>query len=106
MELNRILLSFRTEMHTVRAWRILDHYFNVSCGINRREMELTRTCCFEFDRKRGPGSKVLFLRHIRFYFRVARFIHRSLLPEVDKILEATYEYRKQGRFLPFTEDTF
>ena len=32
----------------------------------------------------AAGAKVLFLRHIRFYFRVACFIYFSLLPEVDK----------------------
>ena len=47
-------------------------------------MELTQTCCFEFDRKRRPGGKRLFLRTFCFYFRVARFTHRSPLPEVDK----------------------
>ena len=46
-------------------------------------MELTQMCCLEFDRKRGPGGKLLFLRHIRFYFMVAWFTHLSPLPEVN-----------------------
>ena len=33
------------------------------------EMEVTRTRCFEFDRKRRPGGKVSFLRHICVYWR-------------------------------------
>ena len=41
-------------------------------------------CCFDFDWKMPEGNKVLLLRHIRFYFRVACFIYFSLLPEVDK----------------------
>ena len=48
-------------------------------------MELTRTCCFEFDRKRRPGGKDSFLCHICVYFRVAGFTYWSLHPEVDKI---------------------
>ena len=47
-------------------------------------MELTRTCCFEFDRKRRPGCKVSFLRNIPFYFMVAGFTYWSLHPVVDK----------------------
>ena len=56
-------------------------------------MELTRMCCIEFDRKRVAGSKVLFLCHIRFYFRVAVFTHRSQHPEVDKALRLTHKRR-------------
>ena len=49
-------------------------------------MELTRTCCFEFDRKRQEVSKGLFLFHCSFYLLLACFTYLSLLPEVDKIL--------------------
>ena len=65
---------------------LLDHYFNVSLGVSGHEMELTRTCCFEFDRKRQPDSKRLFLRTFCFYFMVAGFTYLSSLPEVDKNL--------------------
>ena len=50
-------------------------------------MELTRTCCFEFDRKGRPGGKVSFLRHICVYFRLAWFTYFSPLPE-DTFKEA------------------
>ena len=50
------------------------------------EMELTRTCCFGFDRKRRPGGKVSFLCHINVYFMVACFTHQSPHPLVDKPL--------------------
>ena len=39
---------------------------------------------FEFDRKSGPGGKLLFLRTFCFYFRLAGFTYLSPLPEVDK----------------------
>ena len=55
-------------------------------GLSGREMELTRTCCFEFDRKKGPDSKRLFLLTFCFYFRVAGFTYFSPLPEADKNL--------------------
>ena len=48
------------------------------------EMELTRTCCFEFDRKERSGGKVSFLRHICVYFRLAGFTPLSPHPQVDK----------------------
>ena len=48
------------------------------------EMELTRTCCFEFDLKRGAGGKRLFLHTFCFYFRLAWFTYWSLHPKVDK----------------------
>ena len=64
--------------------RVLDHYFNVRLGISGCEMELTRTCCFEFDWKRRPGDKVSFLRNIPFYFSLAGFTYLSPLSEVDK----------------------
>ena len=48
------------------------------------EMELTRTCCFEFDRKKRPGGKVSFLCHICVYFGLAGFTHLSPHPQVDK----------------------
>ena len=47
----------------IRKWsqcvprRVLDHCFNVCLGVSGREMELTRTCCFEFDRKPREGGK-------------------------------------------------
>ena len=47
-------------------------------------MELTRTCCFEFDRKKGPESKQLFLHTFCFYFRLVGFTYLLPLPEVDK----------------------
>ena len=50
------------------------------------EMELTRACCFGFDRKRRPGGKVSFLHHINVYFMVAGFTYWSLHPVVDKDL--------------------
>ena len=55
-------------------------------------MERTQTCCFEYDRKRGPGGKRLFLRTFCFYFMVAGFTYLSPLPEVDKLLP---KYHKQ-----------
>ena len=86
MELNLILFSCLQQKCI--QWgprRVLDHYFNVCLGVSGREMELTRTCCFEFDQKRRPDSKRLLLRTICFYFMVAGFTYLSLLPEVDKI---------------------
>ena len=63
--------------------------FNTSImcfGVNRggREMELPRTCCFEFDRMLREGDKQLFLRTFCFYFMLAWFTPLSPLPEVDK----------------------
>ena len=46
-------------------------------------MELTLTCCFEFERKRRADSKQLFLHTFCFYFMVAGFTYLSPLPEVD-----------------------
>ena len=40
--------------------------------------------CFGFDWKMQKGDNVLFLCHIRFYFRVARLTYFSPLPKVDK----------------------
>ena len=51
---------------------------------NDSEMELTRTCCFEFDRMRREVSKGLFLCHGSFYLLLACFTSLSPLPEVDK----------------------
>ena len=47
-------------------------------------MELTHTCCFEFDRKRRAGGKRMFLHTFCFYFMVAGFTYWSFHPEVDK----------------------
>ena len=49
-------------------------------------MELTRTCCFEFDQKPREGDKRLFLFTCCFYFRLAWFTHLSPLPEVAKAI--------------------
>ena len=67
----------------VQAPACLDHYFNVRLGISRREMELTRTCCFEFDRMRRADSKHVLFSTFCFYFRLARFTSLSPLPQVD-----------------------
>ena len=84
MELNRTLFSC-LERKCLRGelQRVLYHYFNVRIGVSCREMELTRTGCFEFDRKKRPGGKVSFLCHICFYFMVAEFTYWSLHPVVD-----------------------
>ena len=55
-------------------------------------MELTRTCCFEFDRKPPEGGKRSFLSTFCFYFMVACFTHRSPHPEVDKEKEKHFVY--------------
>ena len=47
-------------------------------------MELTRTCCFEFDRMLREGGKQSCLSTFLFYFMVAGFTYWSLHPEVDK----------------------
>ena len=85
MEFNRTLFSC-LERKSLRGelQRVLDHYFNVRIGVSCREIELTRTGCFEFDRKKRPGGKVSFLCHICFYFMVAGFTYWSLHPVVDK----------------------
>ena len=80
MQSNQVFV-FRTEIGTVRAPACFRSFFQ--CPL-RRKMELIETCCFEFDRKRRPGSKVSFLRNIHFYFRVAGFTPLSPLPEVGK----------------------
>ena len=86
MELNRILfLCVEEKCRWCELRHVLDHYFNVRLGVSRREMELTRTCGFEFDRNKRPGGKALFLRTFCFYFMLAWFTHRSPLPEVDKM---------------------
>ena len=56
------------------------------------EMELTRTCCFKFDRKRRLGGKVSFLRNIPFYLRLAGFTPLLPLPEVDNKWKAPMLY--------------
>ena len=48
-------------------------------------MELTRTCCFEFDRMLRADSKRVLLSTFCFYFMVAGFTYLSPLPEVDNI---------------------
>ena len=53
--------------------RLVSILISFALAYTNSEMELTRTCCFEFDRKRRPGGKVLFLRNIPFYFRLAGF---------------------------------
>ena len=64
---------------------VLYHYVKVRLGVIRGEMELTRTCCFEFDRKPREWDKLLFLHTFCLYFRVAWFTYWSLHPEVDKL---------------------
>ena len=87
MELNRILfLCVEQKCGQCELRRVLDHYFNVRLGVSGREMELTKTCCFEFDQKRGADSKRLFLRTFCFYFMVVGFTYLSPLPEVDNKL--------------------
>ena len=61
----------------------------VCFGVNQREMKLTRTCCFEFDRMLRADSKRVLLSTFCFYFMVACFTHRSLHPEVDNIIRNT-----------------
>ena len=70
----------------VRAPACFRSFFQCPLRRNGREMELTRTCCFEFDGKRGPGSKQLFLHTFCFYFMVAGFTYLSSLPEVHEIV--------------------
>ena len=48
-------------------------------------MELTRTCCFEFDRMLRADGKRVHLSTFLFYFMVAGFTYWSLLPQVDKM---------------------
>ena len=67
-----------------RLRRVLDQYFNVCLGISGREMELTRTYCFEFDQMLRADSKCVLLSTFCFYFRVAGFTYWSLHPVVDK----------------------
>ena len=88
MELNRILFSC-LERKSLRGElrHVLDHSFNVCLGVSGGEMELTRTCCFEFDRMLRADSKRVLLSTFCFYFRVALFTSLSLLPQVDKIIE-------------------
>ena len=52
-------------------------------GVSRWVNELTQKCFFDFDRNSAAGDKVMFLRDIRFYFRVVGFTYISPLPEVD-----------------------
>ena len=66
--------------------RDLDHYFNVRFGVSGREMELTRTFCFEFDQMLRAESKRVLLSTFCFYFMVACFTNRSPHPEVDKFV--------------------
>ena len=88
MELNRTLSSCLERKCLQRALRgVLDHYFNVHLDVSGREMELTRTCCFEFDRKLQEGGKQLVLHTFCLFFRVAGFTYLLPLPEVDKISE-------------------
>ena len=101
MKLNRIFFTCLERIcGRCELWHVLDHYFNVCLGVSGREMELTRTCCFEFDRKKRPGGKVSFLRHICVYFRLAHFTSLSLLPQVDKLYQNTARgdtgFRKGG----------
>ena len=101
MKLNRILFScLEQKCGQCELRRVSDHYFNVCLGISGRKMELTRTCCFEFARKRGADSKRLFLPAFCFYFMLARFTHLSPLPEVDK---GTYvkskEVQREGVYI-------
>ena len=62
MELNRILFSC-LERKCLRGElrRVLDHSFNVCLGVSGGEMELTRMCCFEFDRMLRADSKRVLL---------------------------------------------
>ena len=46
-------------------------------------MELTRTCCFEFNRMLRADSKRVLLSTFCFYFKVAGFTYWSLHPVVD-----------------------
>ena len=55
------------------------------------EMELTRTCCFEFDRMLRADSKRVLLSTFCFYSIVACFTHRSPHPEVDNIPDVPTE---------------
>ena len=64
--------------------RVLDHYFNVCLGVSGRETELTRTCCFGFDRKRRPDSKRVLLPTFCFYLRVVWFTPLPRFSQVDK----------------------
>ena len=68
-------------------------------------MELTRTCCFEFDRMLRPDCKRVLLSTFCFYFMVACFTHRLPHPEVDKLwdrldrdiqlAENVYEFKRK-----------
>ena len=91
--------DFRGDFYPPRTWIATEFVFSslhapafrfntyiVCFGINRRE--LTGTCCFEFDQKRRPDSKRLFLCTFCFYFMVPAFTHPSPLPDVDKVVHA------------------
>ena len=66
-------------------WHFVSILITSALAYTDTEMKLTRTCCFEFDRKRAPDSKRLFLCTFCFYFRVAGFTYWSLHPMVDKL---------------------
>ena len=53
------------------------------------EMELNRTCCFEFDRKLREGGKRSCLSTFYFYLMVACFTSLSPHPVVDNIIRNT-----------------
>ena len=74
--------SFLQTGHT--PWRFVLIVIASALAYTDCEMELTRMCCFEFNRKRGPDGKRLFLRTFRLYFRLAGFTNLMPLPEVDK----------------------
>ena len=57
---------------------------NVALAVSDGEMELTRTCCFEFNRMLRADSKRVLLSTFCFYFMVAGFTYWSLHPVVDK----------------------
>ena len=85
MELNRILFScLERKCGRCELQRVLDHHFNVCLGVCCREMELTRTWCFEFNWMLRADSKHVLLSTFCFYFMVAGFTYWSLHPVVDK----------------------
>ena len=61
-------------------WRFVSILISSALAYTDSEMELTRTCCFEFDRMLRADSKRVLLSTFCFYFRVAGFTHLSPLP--------------------------